>query len=64
MARFGDLLVGDLFNTKTYRGVKKSDDEAICVFSALVNVGDIVVLSPEEEVITLWTGKGLYDAEG
>lgn len=53
---FGDLCIGDLFNTKAARWVKTSESEAICVMSALIPVGRI---SPfdigRNDIVLLWS---------
>lgn len=52
---FGDLCLGDLFNTKAARWVKTSETEAICVMSALIGLGQIVPFDLARDVVLLWS---------
>lgn len=50
---FGDLEVGDMFNTKPARFVKIDDDKAIVVMSSIFNVGDIRTFKKDDENIVI-----------
>jgi hypothetical protein len=55
---FGDLNVGDLFNTKVARWVKTGDTMAIvvvCGVSFAFDVGEKHVIANGQEVILLWS---------
>lgn len=52
---FGELCVGDLFNTKAARWVKTSESEGICVMSGLVALGKVRTFDKEIEVVLLWS---------
>lgn len=55
MYTFGQLCVGDLFNTKMARCVKVSSSEAIVVLSGCVPLGDKVPISQGMNVVLLWS---------
>ena len=55
MYTFGQLAVGDLFNTKMARCVKVSSSEAIVVLSGCVPLGDKVPISQGMNVVLLWS---------
>lgn len=52
---FGDIVEGDMFNTMAARWVKTSETQAICVWSALVSLGEIHEFSPDTAVIVLFS---------
>lgn len=52
---FGELEIGDLFNTKPARWVKISTTEAICVMGASVEIGDVCKFPEDYNVIVLWS---------
>jgi len=54
MVEFKELEVGDMFNTKTERYVKVTDDKAIAVF---FNLGNIIGFSLNTKVIVLYSAK-------
>lgn len=47
MCTFGDLCLGDMFNTLSARWVKISETEAICVMSAIVTIGYVTKFLPD-----------------
>jgi hypothetical protein len=57
MDKFGDLMVGDMFNTMAVRAVKVSEDEAIVVMTMHPNLkaGDRIEYAPNDEVVLLWS---------
>lgn len=55
MYTFGQLCVGDLFNTNAARWVKASSSEAIVVLSGCVPLGDRVPISQGMNVVLLWS---------
>lgn len=55
MYTFGQLRVGDMFNTKPTRWVKTTDSYAVCVMSAIHLVGQQFAFKLSEEVIVLWS---------
>ena len=55
MYTFGQLCVGDLFNTKAARWVKVSSNEAIVVLSGCFQVGHRVQFILSADVILLWS---------
>ena len=52
---FGDLLIGDLFNTKSARWVKTSETEAIVVLSAMNRLGEIHKIPLDQGIILLYS---------
>lgn len=52
---FGQLCIGDLFNTKSARWVKTEDDEAICVMSGTYPVGKLCRFGEMDDVVVLWS---------
>lgn len=55
MYTFGQLCVGDLFNTKAARWGKISSSEAIVVISGCYPIGKIVPMTDSQEVVLLWS---------
>jgi hypothetical protein len=55
MYTFGDILLGDMFNTKSGRFVKTNENTAICVMSALHAVGELIVFHSDVPIILLWS---------
>lgn len=55
--KFGDLAIGDLFNTLAARWVKIDKKRAIVVMSGVFAVGDVDKIAPGRDVIVLWTSK-------
>lgn len=52
---FGELIIGDMFNTKKCRYVKISEHEAIAVLSGIVKIGKIVEFQSTDEIILLYS---------
>lgn len=55
MYTFGELSIGDMFNTISARWVKIDDSRAICVMSSIHKIGDIKDFNQSDEVILLWS---------
>lgn len=55
MHTFGQLTFGDMFNTKSGRFVKLSDQRAICVLSAIHQVGALFDFEATDEVVVLYS---------
>lgn len=53
--RFGDLYIGDMFNTMVGRYVKTSETEAICVMSAIDKLGQICTFNDSTNIVVLWS---------
>jgi len=51
---FGPLNVGDMFNTKSGRWVKQSDEDALCVMSGVHPVGWSTKFKPTDDVVVLY----------
>lgn len=54
---FGDLDIGDMFNTKLARFVKIDDECAIAVMSTIIPIGNIRPFDDDCEVIPLYKAK-------
>jgi len=52
---FGQICIGDMFNTKPARWVKTSPTQAICVMSAVVPLGQIQTIPEQTEIVLLWS---------
>lgn len=69
MWTFGDLNVGDMFNTKAGRYVKVCDTGAITVMSAVFELGSIHNFRESDDfIVILWSSNPdirdwMYDAE-
>lgn len=55
MYTFGQLYIGDLFNTKAARWVKISSHEALSVMSGCFSAGHICLMNATLEVVVLWS---------
>lgn len=55
MHTFGELILGDMFNTTVGRYVKVSPTEAICVLSTMLPIGKICPIRDDMEVILLYS---------
>lgn len=55
MYTFGQLYIGDLFNTKDARWVKTSSHEALAVMSGCFAAGAICRMTATQEVVVLWS---------
>ena len=55
MYTFGQLYIGDLFNTKAARWVKISSHEALSVMSGCFASGAICRMTATQEVVVLWS---------
>lgn len=55
MYTFGQLYIGDLFNTKAERWVKISSHEALSVMSGCFAAGAICRMTATQEVVVLWS---------
>lgn len=56
MITFGQLCIGDMFNTKAARWVKTSPDNAICVMSSIITLGEIKQFSHDDDhIVLLWS---------
>lgn len=53
MLEFRHLNIGDIFNTKTARWVKKNDTQAVCIFDGVYTCGDIVDFHANMDVILI-----------
>lgn len=52
---FGQILIGDMFNTKSARWVKTNETNAICVMSSLFDIGSFQKFDPKESIVLLWS---------
>lgn len=52
---FGQILIGDMFNTKVARWVKTSETHAICVMSGVFDIGIFKQFSQQESIVLLWS---------
>ncbi len=50
---FRDLDVGDIFNTKSARWVKRSSTQAMCIFDGVYSCGDIIDFHSNMDVILI-----------
>ncbi len=55
MYTFGQLYIGDLFNTKAARWVKISSHEALSVMSGCFAAGEMCRMGTLQEVVVLWS---------
>ena len=55
MTTFGELNIGDMFNTKPARYVKTTSMDAIVVMSGTFAIGEIQEISKDLEVIVLYS---------
>lgn len=55
MYTFGQLHIGDLFNTKAARWVKTTSSSAVCVMYGIRRVGQQCPFKMSDEVIVLWS---------
>ncbi len=55
MYTFGQLYIGDLFNTKDARWVKTSSHEALAVMSGCFPAGEMCRMGTLQEVVVLWS---------
>lgn len=55
MYTFGDLCLGDMFNTLPSRLVKISETEAICVMSTVITIGYVTEFLPDFTVLVLYS---------
>jgi hypothetical protein len=55
MYTFGQLRVGDLFNTKSARWVKTTSTYAVCVMSGTNPIGQQCPFKLSDEVVVLWS---------
>lgn len=62
MYTFGQLAVGDMFNTKAARWVKTTATYAVCVMSGTNHVGQQCLFKLSDEVIVLWSNNQQINA--
>ena len=63
MYTFGQICIGDLFNTKSARWVKTTEGHAICVMSSTVRLGAIHGFNSDAPIVLLWSVVLKSDAE-
>lgn len=55
--KFHELAIGDMFNTLEARYVKVDDEQAVCVMSGVLTVGEFYVINKSRNLVVLWTEK-------
>lgn len=63
MYTFGQLYIGDLFNTLAARWVKTSSREALVVMSNCFSVGETFRMTSTQEVVVLWSNNPAIKSE-
>ena len=58
--RFGDLSIGDVFNTKPGRYRKTGESEAVVIQSALSDIGSVVKFNEDHDVILIKQDSGTH----